>query len=236
MWSTIAEIIVLARNQTWSNVQEISDATMLWRANIEYPKILNKIYFMDKNYWYGSWITDLTIGVNTYSMKEPIESGSPGWPAFGQQDIEKIMVKYRATDTYYNQCRIMDLDNFDKDLSWYELYQPKDDPIAIILDRSFMIYPKPKETVVWGMKLTWPKKPYKLFTWSTAVDNIIPDQYQDILAWALRPYIYRERKLANDEQLAIKEFNDKMLELLYQISIKQTSPVTSEQQDLSQFN
>jgi hypothetical protein len=79
------------------------------------------------------------------------------------------------------------------------------------------------------MTLIGTKKAYKLTlsgAGSTTSDILIPEQYQDILVWALIPWLYRARKLPNDVAIANQEFEKKMIELLYQISVKQTTPST----------
>lgn len=235
---TASQIISLSRLQTWITTAEVSDSDVLLFINQEYPKIMNKIYFMDKNYWYSTWKTDIIDWQNVYSLLEPIQPWSPWWPVFGQQDIEKVKVKLDPSFSYYYECKIVDFDNFDKDMAYYEQYQPKNAPMVIIMDRQIKIFPKPDEDIADGLILEWTKKPYQLISTSTSADIIIPEQYQDILVFSTIVWLYRLRveKYPQETQMAQAEYDRRMQELLYQIAIKTTTPITWIQNDLSYLN
>jgi hypothetical protein len=226
---SVAEIITMARQETGTTQSEISDATCLTYINVDYPKVLNKIFFMDKNYCQTQRKTDLILGQKTYSLLDPIQVWSPGGPLFGQMDIEKVMVQLDPSNSRSYECKIVDYDNFREDMSVYEKNQPKSEPLVILWDRQITIFPTPTIDVSWWMTLIGTKKAYKLTlsgAGSTTSDILIPEQYQDILVWALIPWLYRARKLPNDVAIANQEFEKKMIELLYQISVKQTTPST----------
>jgi hypothetical protein len=126
---------------------------------------MNRIYFRDKNYGYDEWKTDLIAGQNSYSMKPVTEVNlagpTPG--IYGQQDIEKIMVKYdNHPDSYYYEAQLLDWDNLHEDRAFYEKRQPRDQPFYILLNGQFLIYPKPKVYVPNGIWMYGTRRPYKL--------------------------------------------------------------------------
>ena len=245
MWLNVFEIIQQARDESGTTIGEISDAKCLWYVNVDYPKILNKIYFMDKNVWYTTWKTDLIAWINTYSLLDPIDPTPTTPGVFGQQDIEKVKIRYDTTQQYYQECKIVDFDNFDRDLAYYETNQSKDAPFVIIADRQILIYPTPKSDMTDGIILEGTKKPYRLtlngtlgtpWYWAASNDIVIPDQYHDIQVWALMPRLFKYRKLPNDVTFANQEYQRKEQEMMYQVAIKQTTPTTAIQNDLSYLN
>jgi len=236
MWLRTVDQIQIIRDTTGCYSSEISDNQLLEWINIEYPKILNRVYFRDKNYGYDEWTTTLVAGQNKYSLLDPVEVSltAPITPGiFWQSDISKILTKYDTTQQYYWEVTMVGDNNLYNDKEYVAATQPKDRPLYILYIDYFYLMPTPLVTVANGLKMTGTKAPYKLTLdttyWvgygGTADDCLLPDQYQDILAWAVRPYIYRYRKNWNDMQIAIRDFQDKELDMTYNIAYTNTEPV-----------
>ena len=234
MGYTTAEIIQKARDLTGMVSGEVSDAKVLEFINIEYPKILNRVYFRNKNYWYDEWTTALVAGQSKYSLKKAVEadiSTHVPW-VYGQCDISKIEIKYETAQQYFGVATQTDAMNYTTDLQYFADTQPKDQPFYILYIDYFEIYPTPTVTVANGLKMTGTKSPYKLTLdtttgcWWSSVDDLLPEQYQDILVWAIRPHMFRYRKQRNDVRQAEMDLQQKELDMVYNISYTNTEPIT----------
>ncbi len=233
MGYTTAEIIQKARDLTGMVSAEVSDTKILEFINLEYPKILNRVYFRNKNYGYNEWTTPIIAGQSKYSLLKPVEANTvthvPG--VYGQSDITKVLLKYDTANVYYTEATLTNENNYTTDLGYYANNQPKDQPFYILYIDYFEIFPTPTVTIADGIKLTGTKAPYQLTLdtttgcgWSAA-DNLLPEQYQDILVRAIRPHMFRYRKQRNDVRQAELDLQGKELDMVYGISYTNTEPV-----------
>jgi len=158
-----------------------------------------------------------------------VSTHTPG--IFGQSDITKLLVKYDTAQTYYYESTLINDNNFLGDTQYLADDQPKDNPVYILYIDYVEIFPTPTVTIANGLKMTGTKYPYQLTLdtaagcGGSAADDLLPDQYQDLLCWAVRPHMFRYRKQRPDVRQAEQDLVQKELDMCYQIARTNTEPV-----------
>ncbi len=180
--------------RTLNNVDEsqYTDANALLHVNIVIHKIED---FIVKAIWEGFFwdilsVQDSVINQNEYNLPKNLP-----WAFNEVNKIEAVSIKYRNNYDFIPVTeKNRELLIQQNDLSWYEKYQSESKPIYFIADNSIFIYPSPKESIEWSIKIYWIKSLADV-TLTTPDSNLfggkIPTKYFDTISEWLEPYILR---------------------------------------------
>lgn len=232
----VAQIIQLARKRTKVTDTMISDNDMVEYFNLYYKKLHAKVIDVDWNYFWNTWTANIVADQVEYTL---LQSDSIT-QVFGQFKIEKIGIKFDDGATVYTNAELRDWDNYDVDSSvlaewgwwglwwtwwlWWDSRVSQFHPIAIITDKSIVIYPKPPVDVVWWLKMEGSRKWYTLDIASTQDEILIPDWYEDIISLGIASECYRERNLLNEKNDALSEYQLRTTEMQRDITTRKTTP------------
>ena len=250
---SVAQLIALARKRWKVTTNMISDVDMLEYLNIRYTDIHAAIVNIDKNYFWDEWITNTVADQSEYTLLESDAATKTFW----QYKIEKLGIKYRDNQDTYTNILLKDWDEYDIDSSYLEKYgvcnwwctwwcaycrlTPRwwcnaGSPIAMISDKSIFIYPAPKESVVWWLKIQASRDLYELDLTMTQDDILIVKGYSELLTIWMLIDIYRERNLLNEKNDAVAEYNTSMDRMLKDLAMRKTTFVTWNRPNLSRFS
>lgn len=220
LYLTTDTIVDTIRELTgWTSTAQVSNALIYKYLNIEYQKCWQKIVDLDDNYRQQIRFTNLIAGQNEYTFAQSFGT------TFGQSKVEEVSIKYSNEFVYYNPAQIWVREMFyPYDPEYYEVNRRRDQPIVVISDQSLFIYPTPKVSFANGLKMWAYRKPYELTTWMNSADILIPDEFMDVLVWAVRPYVYALRQLTQEKWAAYQEYLEKEQWMLRTLSTRKTKP------------
>ncbi len=223
---TPQQLLAYIREKGQVTVNEMTDAYLYELMSWKYHQIWQEITLLDKNYWSTFWTTNTLNGVNQYTLEAPVEKTASNTAQFGQLKIEKITIKYRATDKYPFVAQKKDWQFMTQPKERYEDNQSVYDPFYIVSGNNVYIYPKPNDTITGWITMYWVKKPYNLNQYTTNQSDILLDpEYHDLIALATLIDVYRERQRPDQAQEAESYFNREKDTMLKNISIRSLQPM-----------
>jgi len=225
----VAQIIDQARDRTWITASELSDTKAVRELNFAYYKIWQEIALIDRNYWIDERTENLTWWVNRYPLLLP--GSSTHWQIF----VDQLLLKYKTTDTYHKQAQEIDWNNISFDQLLLENLGSEQQPYYIITDNELVIFPKPKVSIWWWLRLRAYKRPYDLTIFSVETDILLEREYHDILTFYLVVSLYRQAKQIDLVQFSQAEYDRKKIEMMRNIKRRSTRPMMGIQTDLSRY-
>ena len=189
----VSEIIDIARDQTYTTEDQVSDSQALKYLNIVYRDVANNIIEANQDYFWQS--STRTFVSNT------IEYGLP-------VDADKIIAVYAKyeNDKSYIKCELDSFSTIDEDIETMDKEESPHHPIALIADTSVFVVPTPKKDVSEGLKLLYIEAPGELTLTDTAEDIEIPKQYQDVLWMGMKQYIFASRGMFDAKNNSFQEY------------------------------
>jgi hypothetical protein len=145
--------------------------------------------------------------------------------------IDGISRKVKWTDTEFKKLRCETIWNLSRDLQWYKLNQPQEDPFYIINDNSYFIYPAPTEVIVWWQIIYGIADPINLATsWAESTIKI-PLEYHELLPQGMEHLIYKSQGKTNEKNDSLAEFNQWLAEMITVLTDRNETPLVSEMPD-----
>ena len=198
-------IIDRALRLTATNSADYSSTQSVEDLNLVYQDMVDEIVSVTKgDYFWDKWETDTVINQSEYVAEKL-------WVSPDDLDIKKInkiFIKYSATDSYPTRAEYQNPWTLDKHPDWYKANQTKANPFFYIQDNSLFLFPAPTEAVTDGLEIFVIHKPADLTAVSTEASIEISAQFHKIMADGMRQYIYLSQgKLneANDAEVDYKE-------------------------------
>lgn len=204
------------------------DATLAIFANVVYHDMENVIVSqVNEDFFYQEWLADSVIDQREYTL--PVKSGTTAW----LKKLLGVSVKYKSTDTDYTKLKESKLSNKEADILYYQDNLSVNDGFFIIWDYSVFIYPDPEEVVTSGIKLYGVCNLWDIATGGTEASVRIPIEHHEKIAIGMMQYIYQSRGLLQEAVSAINLYNAKKQDMVYDLSDRNKSPVTSQLPSLS---
>lgn len=216
----IAEIIANFRIDTSLSASQTSDNTILSWINRIYSDLINDIINkVNEDFFYNEWTSTLVNWQREYVMLE--KTSTIPW----MFKIKWISIKKWEQ---YIKCKPEVFSNLNKDLSYYSLNQPENEPFYIISDNSVFIYPTPKETITNWIKFFWIASPINLTLSSLERDIKIPVEFHELINVGLLYHSYRNRTMINEKNDAKSEYMQERQRMITNMSDRIISPLESE--------
>lgn len=178
-----SQIISLARSQTWVTTDIVSATQSYDFLNILLEDFWKDI--TDNNIGLGINTRQytLTSGTATYTLASPIAASTVLTSTRGIEQLYKIGIKYKSTDTNYTTCKLIYLDGQLNLPDFYANQQPASVPSATQNDNTITIYPTPTDTIPLWLEIIWPKKHFTLSSSTEDVESaiLIPSQRHYVL-------------------------------------------------------
>lgn len=197
---TPQEILTYVRQKGQVKSTEMDDTYLYSLMSSRYQTLWQEITNIDKDYWFEIRKHNLNANQVAYDLKDSVTPNvlvtDLNRDSFiGQLKIVKVSTQYSDTqqDAYFADP--LWWNNLDRPVDRYEQRQPKGNPFYILSADKIRVYPKPTDTVVWGLKLYGIIRPYDLNSYTQSVKDIfIPKEYHDLIwLWTLID-VYRERQ------------------------------------------
>lgn len=211
---TTAQIIAMARSQSWTDSLTYPDATAIQHLNYVYQDITSSIITdIDEDYYFDIAKWDTVAWQEEYVIDTLVRNSV----SKKINEINNVYIKYASTDPYYAKARRVNPTQLPYDMDWYKVSQSKQDPIFFIQDKSIFIYPAPDSTVTDWLKANVIYQPSDLTTSSTEDDiELVPRFHKVIVAWLL-PYIYSVKQQVDMEQVKLQLYTLAKKEMIAQI-------------------
>ena len=183
-----SQILSTARSQTWVTTDIVSATQSYDFLNILLEDFWKDI--TDNNIWLGinTWQYNLVSGTKDYVLPTPVAASTVLTSTRWYEQLYKIGIKYKSTDTNYTTCKLIYLDGQLNLPDYYALQQPASIPSATINDNTLTIYPTPTESVTLWLEIIWPKKHFTLSASTEDVESaiLIPSQWHYVLIEGLK--------------------------------------------------
>lgn len=180
------EILTLARDQTSTKIDQISDS--LW---YQYMNIIKNDYWSkivthaQQNRNWDTFILDSSVANQSEYTLEWISADS-GWV----KKVTSIWISYTGS-TYertwkieYKRAREVSEYSLPHDFDYYAENQPQDDPIFIMRDNSYFIAPSPTVWIENWIRVEWIKSIIDYSAATTEEEMVFPsDMRSPIIEW-----------------------------------------------------
>lgn len=223
----VDNIIALARLQTHTDSNQISDANALIYLNIVYQDFASRIIReVDEDYFWDIFTTSSVLDQNEYTFATATAT------AAGMKKIQRIQIKWAATDDFTSLIDSDTLANYPTTTDRLDSQLSKDKGFYDIKDGSYFIYPAPGEAVTNGIEVQATSTLIDLIAWGSE-NTVYPRNselrdYHHILATGMKQYIYWEQGLTNDKNDSINEYIQKVDEIVNQIKDRHYNPVETQ--------
>jgi len=137
------EIFKLSRLNTSTDTVNMPDDTLLSITNITYRKMINAITRIKQDFFYQEWTFDTVAGQSEYTF--PVRSSTVD----GFKKMKGVSIKWTSSDEY-KPLSPYDINQFEKDKSYYIASQPQNSAFYDVFDKSFGIFPAPTVSVTGG--------------------------------------------------------------------------------------
>jgi len=212
-----AQIIAKARRQCHTNATSYTDSDGIIDLNDVYQDIIwDIVTYVDEDYFWDRANVTTAIWQEEYLIKEIWT-----WAAARRiMQVNKLFVKYNATDTYYTKVKRINPVTLEKDLAYYKDNQNTANPFYYIQDDSIFIYPAPKSVVTSWLQIYVIAEPAVLDINSLEWDILVPKRFHDVVVAWLKQYIYGQFKQLNEKNDAYNEYVSKKKLMLKQLSAR----------------
>lgn len=186
------DITAMGREQAFVNATDWSDSRLLKYANLVYHDLENAIVTsIDEDFFYWIFETELTDWVNEYT--EQTATASVDW----FKKVWKVEVKWKTTDTDYQNLYPNDRINFEQSTDWLENNLNPENWFWEFKKGRLFIYPTPTETVANWLRFMVIKA-LKDLTIASVEADVFPNQselrqFHYIIALWLTQYIFRAK-------------------------------------------
>jgi len=199
----------------YTSTQSVEDLNLVYQEVVD--TIVNEV---DEDYFWDIAESNTVVWQSEY-LAETI------WIAPDDLDIKKVnkvYIKYSASDTYYTKANFLNPWSLDKDTDWYKDNHSKSNPFFYIQDTSLFIYPAPTEAVTNWLKLYVIHTPADLTATSTESEIEIPYQFHKVIATGMKQYIYASQWKINEKNDAINEFEIEKERMVFNIQERYNQP------------
>lgn len=138
--------------------------------------------------------------------------------------VNKLFVKYDATDTYYTRAEYINPDTLEKDVEYYEATQSKTTPFFYIQDRSVFLYPAPDAIVANGLKMNAIYTPPAIaFASPETWLPLQPDKHY-IYSLGIEWQIYKSQGKLNEANSAKQIFEQELIKVMKYMKSRSNAP------------
>jgi len=209
-----AQIIAKARRQAHTNATSYTDADAIIDLNDVYQDIIwDIVTYIDEDYFWDKSTVTPPIWQSEYPILEI-------WVWANAKKIlqvNKVFIKYSATDAYYTKVTRVNPTQLTKDTQYYADNQNPANPFYYIEDDSLFIFPTPTQTVTNWLEIFVITEPPALDINSLEADIILPKRFHDLIAIWLKQYIFGQFKQLNEKNDAYNEYISKKKLMLKQM-------------------
>jgi hypothetical protein len=225
----LAAVYTMSRLNTWTDANNLLDATLLTITNVTYRDLINIITSkVSEDFFYEEWTGTTVIWQTEYTF--PVRSSTIAW----LKKLEAVSIKYKSTDTEYTVATPSKLTNLDYDKNYYKTNQPTSDPFYIVYDKSVNIFPAPTDTL--SFILYWVSDPKELIAWAAEADIKIPLDFHHLIVLGNEYRIYKSRRMTQEKNDALAEYKNEIKEMILQLSDRIIKPLESELPNLNHLS
>ena len=226
------QIITRALRLSHTNVSNYPIAQSVEDLNLVYQDLVDRIVCISKgDYFWDIWTSDSVVGQSEYLA----ESLGVSPDDLDIKKINKVFIKYSASDTYYTQALYQNPWTLDKHPEYYSDNQSKANPFFYIQDESFFLYPAPTEAVTWGIQIFVIHKPADIDETTTEANIEIPAQFHKIMSDWLKMYIYQSQGKINEAQVAEQDYEKGITNMVAFIKQRYNQPIKKTTSNLDSY-
>jgi len=226
---TPESILNKSRRLTYSNTNQYDNIVWIEDLNEVYQDIVTTItQKVNEDYFYDIFTDDLVSGQNEYQFKIP--EATEVW----MNKLKELYIKYTA-DWDFKRAKNTSEATMEMTPDWYETNQSPETPLFTIADNSVFIYPKPSINVTGGIRASVTTIPKDLLIDDTEDKIKLQRQYHKVLVYGIIPYIYTQRGMLNEAQLANWIYEQLKNDLVMKLSDRDLSPLETSLPDLSYY-
>lgn len=215
---------------THTNTLDYNDTQAMEDVNLVYQELVDAIENeVDEYFFWDIWLTSTVVDQSEYVVEKLGVSPDD----LDIRKINKFLIKYSSSDTFYTLARFLNPQSLTHDTEWYKVNQPASDPFWYIQDNSIFIYPAPSSVVTDWIKLECVHAPADLTITSTEADIEIPVQFHKVISTGLKNYIYQSQGKLNEQQVAIQDFDNEKEKMVSYLKERYDEAVESVMPDLT---
>ena len=198
-------IIDRALRLTNTNSADYDPTQSVEDLNLVYQDMVDEIVSVTKgDYFWDKWETDTVVSQSEYVAEKLGISPDD----LDIKKINKVFIKYSATDSYPTRAEYQNPWTLDKHPDWYKTNQTKANPFFYIQDNSIFLFPAPTEAVTDGLEIFVIHKPVDLTATSTEDEIEISAQFHKIMSDGMRQYIYLSQGKLNEANDAEQDYKE----------------------------
>lgn len=226
------QIIDRSLRLTHTNVADYPIAQSNEDLNLVYQDLIDRIVVVSKwDYFWDIWTTNTVVWQSEY-LAEKLGIAPDDLDI---KKINKVFIKYSASDNYYTRALYQNPWVLDKHPDYYKDKHSKSNPFFYIQDESFFIYPAPTEAVTWGIEIFVIHKPADIDN-TTTEDNIeIPAQFHKLISDGLKMYIYQSQGKINEAQIAEQAYEAGITKMTSFIKQRYNQPLKKKKTNLDSY-
>lgn len=226
---TVQEIINLSLANTHTNAAQVGAANLLIWFNIVRRKLRKVIVTeINEHFFYDIWLTDAVV--NRANGEYPFPQATS--IKAGMDKLIKLGIKWNG-DSYFTPCHEMIINS--PDAKWDErlITQSKGSPVYYVADNSYFVAPNftTDDLIVptgnYQIKVEGTKKFVNLTAADLESAILIPEDFHEIIALGMEPYIYKNRGLTALKNDAKLEFKTELIESIQELAGRDISEMSA---------
>ena len=148
--------------------------------------------------------------------------------------MQKIQVRYKD-DADLLEAKLIDKNWLANSLAYYnEEGRDESSPFYFIFDNSLFVYPFAETAVTEGIKLDVSLTPTDLAIGDTI--TTLENPHRHLIAEGMLPYVYQQRGLLNEKNDSQLTFENKLSDLIFDMSDRTSTPQQIETPNLSYYS
>lgn len=190
---TVNQIIAMARSQSHTNSEQVSDADALIFLNTVYHDTMAFIkQFVAEDFFLDIWAADAIADQVNGEYVYPEQDGTNA----GMEKLKGLAVKSTPDALYHVPAKQVDIRSLAYDWAWYLANQPASSPIYWIADKSLFLAPNfsvdtAGESGNAQIKLYGIKQEVDLASSGAESTILVPREYHpNVLVEGMKVYIY----------------------------------------------
>lgn len=218
MLTSPSQAISNVRDRVHATTFSYPDSVGIKHYNWIYEDVTLDMQLLDDEYFFTYWDSTTVIWQIEYTITS-INVGTVPSPIYRDINrIKNVLIKYKATDTYFTPLKQVSPDYLIYGKDWHKNNQSE--PIYFIQDNSIWIFPAVTEAVAEWLRIEAIIQPSEVAIWDASTTILVPRRISKVIEEGMMQYAYEH--IGKEEMIvwAIQKYDKKKKEALEQIKMR----------------